>query len=444
MAAAIDRLSADDLMSLDGDHGTVPMQVGGVLWLEQGRLRPDELRAHLAARLPAAPRLRQVMRRVPPGCGRPVWVDDPGFDLDAHLAVRPAAGDTEVDDLAIALLTTPLPRDRPLWAATMAVAADGSVRAFVLVVHHVLADGLAALAVLAALADGSAPPPGVFPQPLPSRAALRADNIAGRLAGLRRLPVAAWELVMAVRLVVGSGVVATSSLNRPTGPRRRLVAVERDLDAVRAAAHRCGGTVNDVALAVVAGALGDVLRARGEDVATLVCSVPFAYHAPGSPRGNASAVMPLAVPAGGSVPERVAATAAVTAAAKRRPRALGNAILRPAFRLLVRTGWFRRYIDSQRRVNTVVTNVRGPATPLLLAGCPVERIVPLTVATGNLTVAFAVFSYAGTLSITAMADPEAVPDLDRLAAALDAGLAALLGAGGDQGFATTVTPASPR
>ncbi len=227
MAAAIDRLSADDLMSLDGDHGTVPMQVGGVLWLDHGRLRPDELRAHLAARLPAAPRLRQVMRRVPPGCGRPVWVDDPGFDLDAHLAVRPAAGDTEVDDLAIALLTTPLPRDRPLWAATMAVAADGSVRAFVLVVHHVLADGLAALAVLAALADGSAPPPGVFPQPLPSRAALRADNIAGRLAGLRRLPVAAWELVM-------------------------------------------------------------------------VCSVPFAYHAPGSPRGNASAVMPLAVPAGGS------------------------------------------------------------------------------------------------------------------------------------------------
>lgn len=134
----------------------------------------------------------------------------------------------------------------------------------------------------------------------------------------------------------------------------------------------------------------------------------------------------------------------MTAAAKRRPRALGNAILRPAFRLLVRTGWFRRYIDSQRRVNTVVTNVRGPATPLLLAGCPVERIVPLTVATGNFTVAFAVFSYAGTLSITAMADPEAVPDLDRLAAALDAGLAALLGAGGDQGFATTVTPASPR
>lgn len=414
----VDRLSPDDLMSLHGDAGTVPMQVGGILWLEPGGLSPEQLLAHLAARVPAAPRLRQVIRWLPPGSGRPVWVDDPAFRLEDHVRPVTVRSDADVPGLATALLTEPLPGDRSPWAARLAVAPDGTVRAVVVVVHHVLADGLAAIALLAGLADGPQPAPRDFPRPLPPAAELVADNLRGRLAGVRRLPSAVLELGMALRLVASSGSVAPTSLNRPTGAARRFVTVTRDLAAVREAAHACGGSVNDAALAVVAGALRTVLVARGEDPSAFVISVPFAFHAPGTATGNASAVMPLRIPAGGPAAQRLAATAVVTREAKRRPRALGNAVLRPAFRLMVRLGWFRRFIDSQRQVNTIVTNVRGPAVPLTLAGCPVEQVVPLTVATGNITVAFAVFSYAGALSVTALADPATFPDLDALTAAL--------------------------
>ena len=414
----IERLSGDDLMSLDGDHGTVPMQVGAILWFGPDAPGADALVDHLAGRLPAVPRLRQVIRRTPLGCGRPTWVDDPGFRLAGHLSVVSVDDPPQVDRVALDLLAEPLPRDRPLWAGRIVTGPDGSALALVLVVHHVLADGLAALALLGALADGVETPEPAFPRPVPSRRDLAADNLRGRLAGILALPVVGRQLAMAVRLLLAGGPAPRTSLNRPTGTRRVLCTATGDLELVREAAHASGGTINDAALAVVSGAVRRVLAGRGEDVAELVISVPFAFHAPGGAEGNASAVMPLRVPTTGDLAARVRGVAEVTAAAKRRPRAMANALLRPGFALLVRTGLFRRFIDSQRTVNTVVTNVRGPAEPLTLAGRTVTRLVPLTSPTGNLTVVFIVLSYAGRLSITAIADPDACPDLDVLTAAL--------------------------
>nr|WP_300150037.1 wax ester/triacylglycerol synthase domain-containing protein [Propionicimonas sp.] len=414
----IERLSGDDLMSLDGDHGTVPMQVGAILWFGPDAPGVDALVEHLAGRLPAVPRLRQVIRRTPLGCGRPIWVDDAGFRLAGHLSVAPVEDPQQVDRLALDLLAVRLPRNRPLWAGRIVTGPDGSVLALVLVVHHVLADGLAALALLGALADGADVPAPAFPRPVPSRRDLTMENLRGRVAGLRTLPMVARQLVMAVRLLVAGGAAPRTSLNRPTGTRRVVYSVSRELETVREAAHASGGTINDAALAVVSGAVRRLLAGRGEDVAELVISVPFAFHAPGGAEGNASAVMPLRLPATGELAARIRGVADVTAAAKRRPRAMTNALLRPGFALLVRAGLFHRFIDSQRTVNTLVTNVRGPVAPLVLAGRPVTRLVPLTSPTGNLTVAFVVLSYAGRLSITTIADPDACPDLDALAAAL--------------------------
>ena len=112
-SAAVDRLSADDLMSLHGDAGTVPMQVGGILWLEPGRLPAARLLEHLARRLPATPRLRQLIRTVPAGCGRAVWVDDPGFLLGDHVGEQQVGTDADVEELAVHLLTQRLPSGRP-------------------------------------------------------------------------------------------------------------------------------------------------------------------------------------------------------------------------------------------------------------------------------------------------------------------------------------------
>lgn len=418
----IDRLSPDDLMSLAGDHGTVPMQVGGILWFGADAPRPEELERHLAAHLPTVPRLRQVIRRLPLGCGRPIWADDPGFRLPAHLAM--IAGEAaDVHRIALDLLAAPLPQDRPLWAGRIVTGPDGGAVALILVVHHVLADGLAALAVLAALADG--PERAVEERPTPSKRELALDNLRGRLGAIRKLPDMAVQLVMAVRLLAGGGRAPQTSLNRRTGSRRRLGEATGDLRQIRQAAHHAGGTVNDAALAVVAGAVRRLLEQRGEDVAELVISVPFAFHAPGGAVGNASAVMPLRLPVTGSAAQRIGAIARVTRAAKQRPRAMSNALLRPGFGLLVRLGLFRRFIDSQRTVNTLVTNVRGPAEPLRFAGHPVVRLTPLTSPTGNMTTVFVVLSYTGRLSITAIADADTCPDLDVLVAALNDELAGL-------------------
>lgn len=423
--AGIDRLGVDDLMSLSGDHGTVPMQVGGVLWFGPDAPGVADLTDHLAGRLPAAPRLRQVLTRQPFGCGRPVWVDDPRFALEEHLRVTEVSDPKQVYRVALDLLADRLPRDRALWAGRIVTGPDGAVLALVLVMHHVLADGLAALALLATLSDGPAPAADAFPRPAPTRRELAADNVRGRLRALRGLPAAALHLVLAGRMIASGGRAPRTSLNQPTGTRRTLGTVAADLRDVRRGAHAHGGTVNDAALAVATGALHALLEGRGEEVDELVVSVPFAYRLPGQVTGNASAVMPLRLPASGDLAARVGAIAEVTRAAKRRPRTLSNTLLRPGFGLLVRLGLFRRFIDSQRMVNLVVTNVRGPVEPLSIASRPVRRIVPLTSATGNLTVVLAVLSYAGDLTITAIADADAVPDFEGLLTALGAELAGL-------------------
>lgn len=414
----IDRLSADDLMALAGDHGTVPMQVGGVLWFGADAPGVDGLTRHLSERLPAAPRLRQVFGPLPFGCGRPVWVDDPCFVLGEHLQAVEVSGSDQVDRVALDLLAARLPRDRPLWAARIVTGPDGAVLALVLVVHHVLADGLAALALLAMLADGPEPAARPFPAPAPTRRELARDNLRGRLAGLRHLPGVVVQLGMALRLLAAGGRAPHTALNRPTGTRRVLGTVSAGLEDVRRAAHSHGGTVNDAVLAAATGALGTLLGRRGEHPQELVVSVPFGYRSPGQITGNASAVMPLRLPVRGDLGLRIGAVAQVTRAAKLRPRAMSNTVLRPVFGLLVRLGLFRRFLDSQKLVNTLVTNVRGPAEPLLFGGHPVHGLVPLTSPTGNMTVVIAVLSYAGNLTITAIADADLMPDLPVLLEAL--------------------------
>ena len=107
------------------------------------------------------------------------------------------------------------------------------------------------------------------------------------------------------------------------------------------------------------------------------------------------------------------------------PHAERSALLGPGFRLLAWMGLYQRFIDHQRSVHTFVTNLRGPESTLSLDGHPVVSVIPLAVASGNITVSFAVLSYAGQLTITLIADPETCPDLSRLRDLLQGELAGL-------------------
>ena len=186
---SLDRASAADLMQFaTGDRGAAG-HIGAVLVLDAAPgFGVAEARQLLGDRIRSVPRLRQRLYQAPPGCGRPYWADDPAFDIDEHVrqACCPPPGDERaLLDLAAAQLGEPLPRSRPLWSATFVTGlADGGI-ALLVIIDHVLADGIAGLAVLGTLADQAAetaaPRADRFPAPAPRTWELAVDAWRGRL-----------------------------------------------------------------------------------------------------------------------------------------------------------------------------------------------------------------------------------------------------------------------
>ncbi|MEV0173542.1 wax ester/triacylglycerol synthase domain-containing protein [Streptomyces sp. NPDC050803] len=427
----IERASPADRAFLAMDTGEVPEQFGVVLLLGEsagGPVTPEHVLKMIAERVPAVPRLRRRLMDVPLGCGGPVWTDDPSFDPRHHVrTVRcaPPGDEQALLDTALSVIVRPLPRSAPLWSATLVTDVAGSAGALVLVLHHALADGVGGLAVLTRLVDAPEPgPEAAFPRPAPGRAALARDALHTRLAAPRRALASGRQL--RASLGAGGGLrpprAAPTSLNRRTGPRRRLGAVHTDLAAVRDAAHRHGASVNDAVLVAVAGALRRVLVGRGESPDAFVITVPVSGRRPeaDSALGNMVSPMLVSVPAVGAVPERLRLVSARVRA--HRAAATGPApiaVLGWLFRPLARLGGYRWYMNHQHRFHTLVTHVRGPAEQVAFGGIPVVCAVPVTVGDGgNVPVHFEVLSYAGTLTLAATADPDGFPELTELTEAL--------------------------
>jgi len=418
--SSIDRATAEDVVSLATDVGPSPMQVGAVLRLtgppDLGPAGSDEL----LRRVCSVPRLRQRLVATRWGCGRPIWVDAPDFDLARHVShvVCPSPGD-DAALLAVAaeVIGGRLPTDRPLWRMTLVTGLGGGEAALVVAFHHVLADGIGGLAVLASLVDGmEAETVTAFPKPPPTAGSLALDALRCRLAAVRSTP----EALRLVRAAASEwrGAprtrAAPTSWNRPTGPRRQLAVVRCELDEIHRTAREHGATVNDVVLAAVAATVGGVLSARGESLEQVVVSVPVSARreTTAGRLGNQVGVVPVALSTSGDPTVRLAEAAAATRAAKEEAGGALPALLGPVFRLLARIGVFGWFIDRQRLVHTFVTNLRGPRDQLGFLGVPITEIDPVALVSGNVTVAFAVLSYAGTLAITIVADPQACPDLE--------------------------------
>ncbi len=412
------------------------MQIAALVLLEPGAaVDLDAARALVKQRLGRVPRLRQRLVGAPIGCGRPYWVDDADFDATRHIHVV-GCGDPGDEaallDAALAVVVRPLDRSRPMWSATFVTGlADGRV-ALVVVLHHVVADGMGGLAVLGELVDAGLVPRELpefgFPRPAPSRRALVLDAWTTRVRALSRAPELLRQLAAGVTELGSPRAGAPrTSFNQPAGSRRAACVVRADLAVVITAAHAHGGTVNDVILTAVTGALGGLLAARGDVVPSLVVSVPVSGRATASgvDLGNRVGAMPMALPIVGDPVTRLRSVAAITRTRKQAKPGASAALLQPLFRAMAVLGVLSWFINRQRVVNTFVTNVRGPAVPLTFMGATITEIIPISGIAGNATVAFAAMSYRGALTVTVMVDPDAVPELAMVAAALHDELEAL-------------------
>ena len=446
----VERLTGGDLMQWQADVGPVPHHVGALLVLAAGeRSAPEDLAAVLAVRLGRLPVLRRRPVKPPLGGGGWYWLDDVQDPLP-HLTTTAVAatGTDALLEAAVRAVTTPAPPGRSPWTATVLTGPDGTAAGVVLVLHHVLADGVSGLALLGSLTDDTdLPDAATGPERIgetraASRPARYADLVRDswhrRAEALRRLldPRHARPALLDGRTELGAGSPAPRSvLNRPTGPRRELHAIEVDEAAVRAAAHRLGASVNDLVLVAVVEALRAAAADAGEEVHHLVVSVPVAARtttrrtkastgageAAGSPR-NAVGVMPIAVPATGSLTDRVR-----TVTGRRKAQLAGVhgqslPLVLLAFRVLRTLHLVRWFLDRQRLVNTLLTAVPPIAGPVRIAGIPVTAVVPLVLNQGNTTAAFATTRHAGRLTIAVTTDPDTGPDagplLERLSRTL--------------------------
>jgi WS/DGAT/MGAT family acyltransferase len=388
-----------------------------------GRLRLEHLREHVGRRLHLSPRLRQVLHRPEFGLGPPVWVDDRRFNITRHVRTRsiPAPGDEAALLATVAELNAPLlDRSRPLWELWFLTGLATGRVALLIRLHHVVADGLAAIALLGVLFDdvAAAPspvPPHWEPGPIPPRGELFSDALRRRAAplaaGATRLPrperwweqatTAARPLVQTLR----DGPAPRSFLNGKIGASRRLHLARADLERTRAVAHAHGATINDVVLAAVAGGARALMARRGgvSRAAELRAMVPVSRRtaADESGGGNLLAIMivplPIGEPDAGRRLERIAAT---TAERKRQP-------IEPWARFPT---LLAAAMHHQRLVNLFTSNVPGPAAPWYFAGARVLEFFQIGPVQGNVRLNVGAFSYARGLFLDTVADADSVPD----------------------------------
>jgi diacylglycerol O-acyltransferase / wax synthase len=447
----VQRLTAEDRVVLWADRSW-PQDIGALLLLDggplldrKGEVQIELVRTTIERRLHRVPRFRQVLHVPRRGLGWPLWVDAPSFRIEDHVRVLPvpAPGDeARLLEAVEQLRRRRLDRTRPLWELWLLPGLSNGRLGLFVRLHHVLADGLAGIASLAALLDSvpevhSATPPGWVPPPSPTSWALFLDNIRRRAAELRRRATlfgrpaellrdmrAAWPAV--ADLLLGQPGSRTS-LDGIVGPHRSLALVRSDLDVVKQAARAHGATVNDVLLAVIAGGLRSLLRQRAEPTegVSLPIYVPVSLRNRSQDRaemGNLIGQLVVPLPIDIADPTgRLRWIAAETARRKATARPSVGAVFRSRV-----VGALLLKLIVRRRVNLTSADLPGPTTPLHFAGAQVHEVFPLVNLIGNVTLGVAAISYAGRFDLMLVADAETVPELDVLAAGIEADLRQLV------------------
>jgi WS/DGAT/MGAT family acyltransferase len=455
-----DRLSPLDVSFLYMEEPTTPMHVGGVAIFElpESGFDYERLVRLIRDRISLVPRYRQRVRWVPGRLANPVWVDDEHFDVTYHVrrSALPRPGtDEQLNELVARIMSRPLDRDRPLWEMYLVEGLEGDRFAILTKTHHAMVDGATAVDIGQVILDGSPVPRQVEVEPWrPHREPSSVELVAGAVNEIARSPKAVVDTVRSSmvdvqetvghvgRNVVGLASAArtmsrparSSPLNAHVGAARRFATARTDLESLKAMKRAHGGTINDVVLTIMAGALRSWMMTRGESVtprSSIRAMVPVSVRTPNDTSGNQIAAFLCDLPIGEADPvirlERIrfemdmlketgqmlGATALVSVASFTPPtvHSLGARVVSGL---------------SRRVYNVVITNVPGPQLPLYAGGALMLAAHPVVPLARGQAVSVGLTSYNGGVFFGLNADREAMPDVDVLAQCIDDAVAEML------------------
>lgn len=432
------------------------MHVGGIALLEGRPPSIGDLRAHVLRRLQRVPRYRTTVVPPPLGIGRPHWAVDPNFNIDYHVrhVALPSPGDEdELLTAAARLYSQRLDRRRPLWELWVVEGLEGGRFAVVTKSHQALVDGIVSADLMTALMDpepSPADPPPDPPStgrwlapPLPSSAQLVASAVrdAGRLAVSRPLRLAGALARPAEALAGAAGLggrvserlkpAPPSPLNVPIGPHRRLARAAVPVADLKLVKDTFGGTVNDVVLAIVAGAVREWMADRGlrTEGVELRAAVPIAVEKTRARQPRPIALLHAPLPIGEPDPlvrfERIRRAMSENTAGRHAltgERLITLETFSPPS-TLARVS--RLQMDT-RRFNLVVGNVPGPQEAMFLLGRRLETTIPVPFLSGDRALAVAVTSYAGTAEFGLLGDLDKLADIDVVATGIGSSMDELL------------------
>jgi len=455
----VQRLSPQDASFLHLEDAVSHMHIGAVAILEGPAPEYEALSRMVRAHLPRVPRYRQKVHFVPIALGRPVWVDDPHFNLRYHLrrtGLPPPGGDEELRNLVARVMSQQLDRGKPLWEMWIVEGLGEGRWGVITKVHHCMVDGVSGTELLTLILDSEPdpelpPPEDWHPERQPLGAVLAAQALARRAVSpyeqLRAVRSAARSPGRAAGTAVATarglwamtGVVAPpppSSLNGPIGPHRRWAWARSRLPDVKRVRDAFGGTVNDVVLTAIAGGFRMLLGEREEstqrDVRTLVPVSVRSNEERGEYNNRVSAIfanLPVRIE---DPVERLAAMRAQMEHLKHTGEAVAGDVLvglsgfAPA--MLLALGLRAATRMPQRSVNTITTNVPGPQRPLYAAGRRMLECFPYVPIAGHVRIGVAIFSYDGRLTFGITGDYDTARDVGVLCDGIEQSMRELVAA----------------
>jgi len=457
-------LSALDALFLHLETPETPMHVGSLMLLappKGKRAWPDaydDIRRHIASRLHLAPVFSRKLAFMPMDLANPAWIDAPRVDLDHHIRrlKLPAPGNEARLQSAVAKLHEGmLDRDRPLWQFTVIDGLESGEIGLYAKIHHAALDGQGGIAVAHALLD-VVPKPRVAPVGARSEPRL-APTAARMIAAALRNTVAQYGRLVkaipgAVRAAGQAGAVTfgnpgpgkrglaqgpRTALNVAIGPRRLFATTRIPLAEAKALARHFEVKLNDVVLAICAGALRRQFAANKSVLAkAMIAAVPASLRAPGDTT-QANYVTMMLVGLGTQIADPVKRLAAISESSTRAKLLTGSVktaiptdmpSLGVPWLMAAITPLYRAATAAKRIpvvANLIISNVPGPQMPLYLAGAKATSYYPVSAVAHGLALNITILSYNGSLDFGLVAAKEAMPGLRAFARRLQAARAEL-------------------